>query len=84
MKRLDIEVTYAAKMSFDPMVDGCVEAMLQRAIDALLKNLTACVDLGERGGAASTRKVISVNTTGLSYGPSWTVKNAQENILIYK
>jgi cytochrome c-type biogenesis protein CcmF len=34
--------------------------------------------------AASTRKVISVNTTGLSYGPSWTVKNAQENILIYK
>jgi len=34
--------------------------------------------------AASTRKVISVNTTGLSYGPSWTTKNAQENILIYK
>lgn len=34
--------------------------------------------------AASTRKVISVNTTGLSYGPNWTTKNAQENILIYK
>ena len=34
--------------------------------------------------AASTRKVISVNTTGISYGPSWTNKNSQENILIYK
>jgi cytochrome c-type biogenesis protein CcmF len=34
--------------------------------------------------AASTRKVISVNTTGLNYGPSWTTKNSQENILIYK
>jgi cytochrome c-type biogenesis protein CcmF len=34
--------------------------------------------------AASTRKVISVNTTGLNYGPSWTQKNADENILIYK
>jgi len=34
--------------------------------------------------AASTRKVISVNTTGLSYGSNWTTKNAQENILIYK
>ena len=66
MKRLDIEVTYAAKMSFDPMVDGCVEAMLQRAIDALLKNLTACVDLGERGGAA-------VRDDGFS-SSSWKLK----------